>query len=62
MAPAVTTQLADVLGQVTGWDDLEDTRFLRGFQARGETALWLTPFPTAGGIVDSRRQLGRCER
>ena len=57
MEPAVTTQLAGVLGQVTGWDDLGDLRFLRGFQARWKPVLWLEPVPTAGGITDSRRQL-----
>ena len=45
MEPAVTTQLAGVLGQVTGWDDLGDARAWRGFQASRKPALWLQAVP-----------------
>ena len=45
MEPAVTTQLAGVLGQVTGWDDLKDTRAWRGFQASRKPVLWLQAVP-----------------
>ncbi len=57
MEPAVTTQLAGVLGQVTGWDDLGDARAWRSFQASRKPVLWLQAVPTAGGISGSRRQL-----
>ncbi|TGD19222.1 hypothetical protein EGT51_04960 [Levilactobacillus suantsaiihabitans] len=49
MEPAVSTVLAEVLSQPTAWDDLEDSRAVRGFQASRKTA------PQAAGVPHSRR-------
>ncbi len=53
--PAVSTVLAEVLSQPTAWGDFEDWWVLPDFKARWKPALWLEPFPIAGGTPDSRR-------
>ena len=51
MEPAVTTVLAGVLGQLRPWDDLGDSRTLRGFQASRKPASWLQAVPTAAELL-----------
>jgi len=58
MEPAVSTMLDGVLSRLTSWDDLGDSRFLRGFKARRKPVL------QAGGVPHSRRNpwQPQCER